>query len=357
MLDRISSIVLLAAFLPTLASAQVPSIYIDIGSPSAASGVPTSALAAAAPFPGVWNAFDGDAAGGSTFYATPPLVDTSGVITPVTMEMDGLGRAIGTLNANNPLTTGDDEALIDDIVWIDGNYEVTFRGLPPGFYDVYTYGMAPDSANFGTRVRVPGATTGLQNVGGDFSQGYVQGTTHAYHTIDLAPGAALTIELGSFNSSLNGVQIVPAEDPIEPGAYYCGPAATNSVGLSAETRAAGSTFVANNNLTLNCSSMPVGSFGFFLVSEFPGFTSMPGGSAGNLCLSGSIGRYVGSGQVQTSGPAGTFSLAIDLAFIPQPLGPVVGAPGQTWHFQAWYRDVVAGVASSNFSDGYRIILR
>ena len=36
------------------------------------------------------------------------------------------------------------------------------------------------------------------------------------------------------------------------------------------------------------------------------------------------------------------------------LGLVAVQPGETWSFQAWYRDTVGGSATSNFSDGLEI---
>jgi hypothetical protein len=78
----------------------------------------------------------------------------------------------------------------------------------------------------------------------------------------------------------------------------------------------------------------------------PGFIVGPGGSQGNLCVSGNIGRF--SGQVQNSGPEGEFSISVDLGSIPvSPIVPVV--PGDIWHFQAWFRDVNPGV-TSNFTN-------
>ena len=73
-----------------------------------------------------------------------------------------------------------------------------------------------------------------------------------------------------------------------------------------------------------------------------------------LCLGGAIGRYVGPGQIQNSGSAGAISLAIDNTQVPQPTGFVTIAAGETWSFQAWHRDAVAGSATSNFTAGYEI---
>ena len=74
--------------------------------------------------------------------------------------------------------------------------------------------------------------------------------------------------------------------------------------------ASGSALVSQNDVTLVASALPQNSFGFFLASRTAGFVANPGGSQGNLCLGGSIGRYVGPGQIQNSGGTGAFSLAL-----------------------------------------------
>lgn len=137
------------------------------------------------------------------------------------------------------------------------------------------------------------------------------------------------------------------------GANYCA-ANTNSTGATASMSATGSAMASANNLTLTASGLPANAFGFFLTSATQGLILNPGGSAGNLCLGGSIGRYVGPGQIQNSGAAGAIGLAVNLAQHPTPQGFVVVQAGQTWNFTAWYRDVVGGSATSNFADGLSI---
>ncbi|QDV05225.1 hypothetical protein Poly30_07210 [Planctomycetes bacterium Poly30] len=137
------------------------------------------------------------------------------------------------------------------------------------------------------------------------------------------------------------------------GTSYC-QANANSTGVAAEIRAAGSTSVAANNVTLEASGIRPLSFGFFVTSLGQGFVANPAGSAGNLCLSGAIGRYVGGGQIQQADLNGVFSLGINLASIPQPLGAVSATAGQVWNFQAWFRDSVGGQAVSNFTNGVSI---
>jgi len=139
------------------------------------------------------------------------------------------------------------------------------------------------------------------------------------------------------------------------GTNYCGPAVSNSSGGPGEITAAGSLGAADNDVTLSVSSLPQNSFGFFLTSQTQGFVTSPGGSAGNLCLGGAIGRYVGPGQIQNSGTVGGFTLALDLTQTPQPTGFVSVQAGETWSYQCWFRDAVGGVATSNFTDGLELV--
>ncbi len=139
------------------------------------------------------------------------------------------------------------------------------------------------------------------------------------------------------------------------GTNYCGPALPNSTGQSGVIEATGSVDVSLNDLTLTASNLPAGQFGYFLASETQGMFAPPGRSAGNLCLAGgqSLGRYVQ--DVQNSGPGGAFALAIDLTAIPIARDPFTVAlqPGDTWYFQAWFRDG----GTSNFTDGVAVIFQ
>jgi len=137
------------------------------------------------------------------------------------------------------------------------------------------------------------------------------------------------------------------------GTNYC-TANVNSTGVTAVISATGSASFAANDLGLVCTRMPLNAAGYFLTSTTQGFTANPGGSAGNLCLGGAIGRY--SPQVMNSGATGSINLPVNLSALPTPTGPVAGAVGQTWNFQCWYRDSVGGTATSNFSNGLAVTL-
>ncbi|MEM1448211.1 MAG: hypothetical protein AAF957_03280 [Planctomycetota bacterium] len=138
------------------------------------------------------------------------------------------------------------------------------------------------------------------------------------------------------------------------GTNYC-MANPNSTGVPAVISADGSRSAAANDVTLTTTDMPNNAFGFYLVSSMQGFTPNPGGSAGNLCLSGMIGRYVGPGQIQNSGLTGEISLVLDLTMTPQPMGFISIMAGDVFNFTTWFRDTsMMGGATSNFSDGISI---
>jgi len=163
-----------------------------------------------------------------------------------------------------------------------------------------------------------------------------------------SPDLALTLRQSA------GVYVFDNGAGFGVGTNYC-VANNNSTGAPAAIRGTGSATRALNNLGLVCSGLPANTLGFFLTSTTQGFTATPGGSAGNLCLGGAIGRY--SQLVQNSGAAGSISLALNLGALPTPTGPVSGAAGQTWNFQCWYRDAVGGTATSNFSNGLSVTLQ
>ena len=115
------------------------------------------------------------------------------------------------------------------------------------------------------------------------------------------------------------------------GSNYCA-ANPNSTGAAGSMGADGSPSVALNDFNLTASGLPANSFGFFITSRQQGFAPTPGGSQGNLCLGGAVGRF--QQQIVNSGPAGEFTIPADLTAFPDPaLGTVGVLPGDTWNFQ------------------------
>jgi len=137
------------------------------------------------------------------------------------------------------------------------------------------------------------------------------------------------------------------------GAVYCSPAVANSTGASADIEARGSAVVLDADFRLLASEMPTSVSGMFLCSRTTDIVFQPGGSQGNLCLGGAIGRAVG-GQILQASVFGTFSTQVDLGALPLPTGFVPALAGETWNFQAWFRDVAFGAPTSNFTDAWQV---
>jgi len=146
---------------------------------------------------------------------------------------------------------------------------------------------------------------------------------------------------------------VASDAPVGPGAIgmnYCS-ALPNSTGGAASISADGSRTASDNDLTLSAAGMPAQQFGIFLTSRTQALTPV---ASGNLCLGGNIIRFQGPGQILQSSAAGEFSLSIDLTAIPAGVPTPVGA-GETWNYQAWFRDVDPTMGqTANFTDGFQI---
>ncbi|MCP3915339.1 MAG: hypothetical protein GY711_07270 [bacterium] len=155
--------------------------------------------------------------------------------------------------------------------------------------------------------------------------------------------------------ALGAAHFVELDTCQEIGTNYCGPAVPNSSGLPAEIRANGSNQAGGNRLLLAARELPSNQFGYFFTGRTMGFLQGPGGSQGNICLLGNVGRYAAPSQIRNSGANGTFSLDVDTMDIPlSPSVPIL--PGETWHFQAWYRDNNP-TSTSNFTDGLTILFQ
>ncbi len=137
------------------------------------------------------------------------------------------------------------------------------------------------------------------------------------------------------------------------GTNYCGPSNLNSTGQSAVIGAFGSLLASANDVRLDATQMPPSRYGVFINSQTQGF-SMPPNSLGYLCLSGEIGFY--TSNVFAVDSSGLASIQLDLTQTPTPSGLVAVQPGETWYFQAWYRDQYPA-KTSNFTDGVWILFQ
>ena len=150
---------------------------------------------------------------------------------------------------------------------------------------------------------------------------------------------------------LNGNGVLDACEAI--GLNYCTPAISNSRGGPAEIFALGLPVAASNDLTLYLRGLPLDTFAMFLTSQSQGYAFPIPGSQGALCVVGLPGRFNRHGQILSSGFSGTLRFVVNLGSIPTPSGFTAVVPGQTWNFQAWYRDANPTV-TSNFTDAVSI---
>lgn len=173
------------------------------------------------------------------------------------------------------------------------------------------------------------------------------GTTYSFTYRSDAPptdgAASVVLFRGNGPSQIS----MPARVPRAPGAPV------SSIVCNAEPNSGGTVgrmlpgaFDATAwTMGLTATGLPSSVIGLVIASRQPGFSPLAGGSSGNLCLGGSIGRSVGA-FTQTSNAAGQFTVTADLFSIPQPNGTAQVLPGDTWYFQSWHRDVPG---TSNFT--------
>ena len=162
-------------------------------------------------------------------------------------------------------------------------------------------------------------------------------------------GATFVIDTTQADVDANGVS-----DMCENiGTSICGPAVPNSTMMSGEIAAYGSPFAGDRLLELEATNLPDLQFGYFLASQSNGLIVGPGGSQGNLCVTGTIGRFVS--QVDNTAFTGSLRIIVDTSGLPGPLPASISA-GETWYFQAWFRDVNP-TPTSNFSDAVCVVFQ
>ncbi|MEZ6016559.1 MAG: hypothetical protein R3F49_15690 [Planctomycetota bacterium] len=165
-----------------------------------------------------------------------------------------------------------------------------------------------------------------------------------------ADGSAI-LGLGLDAANVQHVWLAYAAPPrFEFGAATCAPAQVNSAGHPASLHGVGFGYLGGGGVALEVADAPPGATCLFLASRAGGSVLFPGGSQGELCLGGSIGRFAAPQEVRVADASGAARLPLDLASLPQPAGRVAVQPGETWHFQCWYRDANPG-PTSNFTSG------
>ena len=281
------------------------------------------------------------------------------------VRFDGAGLDLGFTNAAIPSTAAFDgdrtfmpfwddinssNGTVGEIYWEEIGGTLIVQWQDTGFFN------SPDTVTFQLQVHSSGpavaqflyqdVSSARADMGGSATIGFQSGDT-------MVSDAQWSFNQTGAVMDNDVLSVVLGAGAI--GTPYCGPAVANSTGASAFMSATGSTSIAANDLALEANDLPLNSFGFFLTSQTQGLSPNPGGSAGNLCLGGNIGRYVGPGQIQNSGSSGMIMLLTNNSQQPTPGGLVQVMAGEVWNFQAWYRDVTPmGMATSNFTNGLEI---
>lgn len=158
---------------------------------------------------------------------------------------------------------------------------------------------------------------------------------------------------GSVAYELADITARPSEDYLggahsTEAAWGC-PGAANSTGNPGLLTCTGLPALSFGSLTLQASQLPTNATAYFMTSTTPAYVPNAGGSPGNLCLGGAIGRFLGA-SVQNTGSTGTAALTIDLTSLPSPTGTISAILGEVRYFQLWHRDSVGGVATNNFTE-------
>lgn len=191
-----------AALLACGSAAVAQSVNIDFGTPGTG---PSSSYAGAGRH-GAWNVI-----GVMPSSVRFDLVGRSGQ--PIVAKIYNLGGS-AMLDHDNGATTGDHEALLDDM-FISFNNPVDlclyFENLLPGEYDVVLYGVTPDNAAHLNRMRVDNSTPGPTWIGGAFPGSHVEGLTFSKHRVTVTNGR-INPHAGEFGanyqSGVNGVQLL-----------------------------------------------------------------------------------------------------------------------------------------------------
>ncbi len=135
---------------------------------------------------------------------------------------------------------------------------------------------------------------------------------------------------------------------------YCDNAVGNSTGAYGIMMVAGTEIIAGNRFYVAAQQIPHNSYGFFISSFGQGAIPMAGGSQGTLCVGGGLPMSRHHSTIRQA-PNYYFIFAqIDLTSMSSPSGIRPVAPGETWYFQCWYRDMNP-TNTSNYTNAIGVV--
>lgn len=339
-------------FLCSASTAQ--SVNVDFGAPTSTFGSPTNSYGAASAQVGFWNAMNPPSP--SILY----LLNGSMTFTKVVPY----GSGFSAFEFQNPLTSGDDEALMDDGAKLAGptsSYTVQINGLQNGAYYVYTYAMAPDALDR-TVVSVLHSTTGPLACGGTWPGQHQEGITYVRHFVNVTTfDLQITVHPEFTNGFVNGYQLVKLADHITS---FCFGTATNCpCGNSGGVNAGCENSFGTGGGKLTGSGLPQLSSDTVVLSatQLPPTTTalfFQGSSALNGLAFGDGLRCAGSNTLRL----GTKVASGGACSYPQAGDPSVSVRGQvtsigTRAYQLWYRNAAAfcTAATFNLTNGVSIL--
>ncbi len=213
--------------------------------------------------------------------------------------------------------------------------------------DTFVIDISNDGGATWTNVEVVGPT-GPETAGGWFR--------HAFRVADrVAPTASVRLrfvaaDLGSGSIVEAGIDDLEVFELCQSGCNsafvnYC-TATANSTGLPGELVASGTGSIAANDLVLGAIQCPPNSVGIFAMSPDQTQTSL---GNGNLCLGATTLGLIVRLPARPVDLLGIATFAYDNTAPPIPQGQV--SAGETWNFQFLYRDLSAGGAGFNLTNG------
>ena len=337
-----SPLAICGALLALCAISSAQAINLDIGR---ANAEPSPLYGAAAGQAGIWNRLVTTGGG--------PLTDLAGLPTGASVSAQPGGHF--SFFSDNPLTSGDDELLLD--AGHDSPVSLDFVGLQDGDYFVYTYAFAPDNpVHYITKVAVTGSSDPAQFVGGvQWTGVHVQGETYAKHRVSVVGGSLqILCTVGNLYATVNGVQLEPT---LPLPVIYC-TAKTNSLGCTPVIASSGiPSATAGSGFTVSSAQNRNDKAGLLLYS----LTGRANGpfQGGTLCLNVPVSRSIALNSGGTAWPAvdcsGVYSIDINAfavgALGGAPLSALV-VPGTKVDCQFWGRDPGFAVPdNTSLSDG------
>ena len=342
LLTRIGPILLLAP------GALAQSIYLDFGDPASAYGVPPATYGGAGP-PGTWQ--------GVSTQVTNALIDVTGAATGASLTMSDFPQLD---ECGSGATTGADEALYDDRCYFDHVFvTLDFAGLQPGVYVVNVHLVLGACVGMfqPLTVEIDDAVPASDDAFGGWTGAPQEGMSYSSQLVAVDGSGALEVHVWAQSGFANYTQVCGVQlrrfDAFQTGcpgdgsgtACPCGNTGTansgcaNSTGVGGRLVASGTSSVAVDDLRFTGHDLPPGKPSLL----FAGTNSIAGGAGivfgdGVRCVGGSVVR-LGVKNANANG----------LAFWGPGLAPAGGwNPGDTRHFQVWYRDPL-GPCGSTFN--------